>query len=275
LPPRYEVEWDERYGEVIITNAYGDTIASWDGEALEKLMAEGVLDPRDMEESALKYAVKMHRIPKYDHYGHQPWQDYRDPEFDCSVKQTEEARDVLRVHAQETLSEIGVTVVKVSLSEIYGGGLSLDVEGSDGRVYSAIVARGGDWRESFNIHPNEEYYECLVYADISEAPDSWIGGDFDENTRAIKGYDYMRNLEEEEEKKRWKKELQPLSFEEWIREVDKLCIKRLGVSFADLPDVTTYRMIYDEGTDPETYFSDDLLPEIEADFGYAFTEDYD
>jgi hypothetical protein len=276
MPPRYEVEtWFERdRAQVTVTDMWGNTLAQWEDEEVSELIEDGFLDPTDYEMSAVKYLVHLGKIPEKNVYGYEAWKYYKDPDHDCSAKQAEMDRAKVKEWLQKALPDGVGTIERFSVNEPYGGGLTINVETSNGRVYSHMLDHSGDWKEKLNIHPDEEYWECLVYQDLATSLE-YFDAELLDNTRAVKGYTYMRQVEEKEAQERYRKELQPLSWDEWLRQVDQLSLRHIGVPFSDLPDVTTYRDIYEDGVDPKTYFFEDLMPEIEADFGYAFTGDYD
>lgn len=54
----------------------------------------------------------------------------------------------------------------------------------------------------------------------------------------------------------------PMSFRDWMREVDRLCLSAFGMSIHDLPDML-FRDAYDSGSSPKQ-FMDDELPDLEA-----------
>lgn len=63
------------------------------------------------------------------------------------------------------------------------------------------------------------------------------------------------------------------SFEEWMKQVDRMCSSRLLVSVYDLPD-RLYRDMYDDGYSPEEVVADiqDEYPEALYDSLEAFFE---
>lgn len=60
-----------------------------------------------------------------------------------------------------------------------------------------------------------------------------------------------------------------LSYDAWIRELDRLSEARLSVSLDELPDLMT-RDAYDAGISPETFFEEVVLPRLqEGDIAFV------
>jgi hypothetical protein len=57
-----------------------------------------------------------------------------------------------------------------------------------------------------------------------------------------------------------------IGFDMWLKEVDRLCMSRLGVSLHDLPDMLT-RDAYDSGAKPKDFFNETVLEQVREDFG--------
>ncbi len=58
----------------------------------------------------------------------------------------------------------------------------------------------------------------------------------------------------------------PISFEVWLRELDRICLKRLSLSLHDLPDLPT-QGAYDAGTGPAVFFEETVVPQLREDHG--------
>lgn len=61
------------------------------------------------------------------------------------------------------------------------------------------------------------------------------------------------------------------AFTTWLNEVDELCLKKLGVSLDDLPDLLT-RDAFDAGVTPEAFFEDDVMELARKEFGLLVEE---
>jgi hypothetical protein len=64
------------------------------------------------------------------------------------------------------------------------------------------------------------------------------------------------------------------AFKRWMEDVNKIVEAKLGVSVYELPDMN-YRDYFDEFVTAEDFVREDLLPEVGADFGYDFSEDFE
>jgi hypothetical protein len=54
--------------------------------------------------------------------------------------------------------------------------------------------------------------------------------------------------------------MQSKTFEVWLEEVDKLCTRRFGLGYHDLPDLILIRDLYDEGLSPREVFLEHVVP---------------
>lgn len=52
-----------------------------------------------------------------------------------------------------------------------------------------------------------------------------------------------------------------MSFREWMKVVDKLCLERLSLSIHDLPDML-FRDAFDDGVAPEDFFEEEVMEEV-------------
>lgn len=61
------------------------------------------------------------------------------------------------------------------------------------------------------------------------------------------------------------------AFRNWLREIDDLCLAKLGVSLDDLPDLLT-RDAFEAGTTPEEFFAEDVVELAREEFGSLVDE---
>lgn len=63
----------------------------------------------------------------------------------------------------------------------------------------------------------------------------------------------------------------PISFEVWLRTLDRICLQRLSLSLHDLPDLPT-RDAYDAGTGPAVFFEETVVSKLREDHGDLIDE---
>lgn len=63
----------------------------------------------------------------------------------------------------------------------------------------------------------------------------------------------------------------PISFEVWLRTLDRICLQRLSLSLHDLPDLPT-QGAYDAGTGPAVFFEETVVPKLREDHGDLIDE---
>lgn len=260
----YEIEW-EKDGEVTVRDAYGNSIAWYDADESLQLVEDGFIIFNN-DDSLLEHLVRENKIGRYITGTGIMFDDSLMESDDCTIRQYEDAKAAIIDYAEKS---IGKKVDNIYTEEVYGGGIAMYVETEDGYVYSGYFLQADDWKLQFGIHPDEEYYECLVIHGLHElgpADFEWT-----DETRSQKGEAYVREIRSAEREKR-EKEVHEMGFSKWMKEVDALVYKKLGVSVHDLPDMR-YRDFYDDMVDPETFVYEDLLPEVQSEFGYAFGEE--
>lgn len=61
-----------------------------------------------------------------------------------------------------------------------------------------------------------------------------------------------------------------MDYEQWMREVNRLCEIKFMVSYDEFPDLFLTRDIFESGITPEEFVEEDVTYMVEEEFGFSF-----